>query len=41
LLEGDLDLDAVEQDARDASATGEGMTDFLDTEFLDIDLGLL
>ncbi len=41
LLEGDLDLDVIEQDARDASATGEGMTDFLDTEFLDIDLGLL
>lgn len=41
LLEGDLDLDAIQQDAQDASATGEGLADFLDTEFLDIDLGLL
>ncbi len=40
-LNGDLNLDAIEQDARDASAIGEGMTDFLETEFLDIDLGLL
>ena len=38
-LEGALDLMAIQQEAQAASATGEGMAEFLDTGFLDIDLG--
>lgn len=38
-LEGSLDLTDIQQEAQEASATGEGMAEFLDTGFLDIDLG--
>ncbi len=38
-LEGSLDLTAIQQEAQAASATGEGMAEFLDTGFLDMDLG--
>ena len=38
-VEGPLDLRAIQQEAQAASATGEGMAEFLDTGFLDIDLG--
>ncbi len=38
-LKGALDLTAIQQEAQAASATGEGMAEFLDTGFLDIDLG--
>ena len=32
-LDGALDLAAVQQDARGASATGEGLSSFLDADF--------
>ncbi len=38
-LEGPLDLAAIQQEAQAAAATGEAMTDFVDTGFLDLDLG--
>ncbi len=38
-VEGSLDLEAIQQDAQAASATGEGLSEFLDLDFLDIDLG--
>ena len=40
-LHGSLDLAAIEQEAREAGATGEGIADLLDTELLDMDLGIL
>ena len=39
-LEGPLDLDAIQQEAQEVSATGEGMAEFLDVGPLDIDLGI-
>ncbi len=39
-LEGALDLTAIQQEAQAASATGEGLTEFLDVGILDMDLGL-
>ena len=38
-VKGPLDLTAIQQEAQAASATGEGMAEFLDTGFLDMDLG--
>ena len=38
-MEGTLDLNAIQQQAMAASATGEGFTDLLDVGVLDIDLG--
>ena len=38
-LEGPLDLAVIQQEAQAAAATGEAMTDFVDTGFLDLDLG--
>ena len=40
-LHGSLDLAVIEQEAREAGATGEGIADLLDTELLDMDLGIL
>ena len=40
-LHGALDLAVIEQEAREAGATGEGIADLLDTELLDMDLGIL
>lgn len=40
-LRGSLDLAVIEQEAREAGATGEGIADLLDTELLDMDLGIL
>ena len=40
-LHGFLDLAVIEQEAREAGATGEGIADLLDTELLDMDLGIL
>ena len=40
VIEGLLDLASIQQEARTASATGEGMAEFLETDFLDFDLGL-
>jgi len=39
VMEGTLDLNAIQQQAMAASATGEGFTDLLDVGVLDIDLG--
>ncbi|MBM3266927.1 MAG: DUF898 domain-containing protein [Candidatus Sericytochromatia bacterium] len=40
VVAGDLDLDAVVQDARDASSAGEGLADFVAESLFDIELGL-
>ena len=40
-LHGSLHLAVIEQEAREAGATGEGIADLLDTELLDMDLGIL
>ncbi len=39
-VEGPLDLASIQQEAQAASATGEGMAEFLETDFLDFDLGI-
>ncbi|MCZ6490017.1 MAG: DUF898 family protein, partial [Acidobacteria bacterium] len=39
-VEGPLDLAGIQQEAQSASATGEGMAEFLETDFLDFDLGI-
>ena len=39
-LEGALDLDAIRQEAQEASATGEGAAEFLDAGAFDADIGL-
>lgn len=38
-IEGPVDLEAIQQEALAASATGEGLTDLMDASFLDVDLG--
>ncbi|MEE8177984.1 MAG: DUF898 family protein, partial [Acidobacteriota bacterium] len=38
-LEGPLDLEAIQQEAQEVSATGEGMAEYLDVGPFDIDLG--
>ena len=40
VMEGPLDLASIQQEALAASATGEGMAEFLEVGFLDVDLGL-
>ena len=39
-VQGSVDLSAIEQEAQAASATGEGMAEFLDTGLLDADVGI-
>ena len=39
-VQGSVDLSAIKQEAQTASATGEGMAEFLDTGLLDADVGI-
>jgi uncharacterized membrane protein YjgN (DUF898 family) len=39
-IEGPLDLDAIAQDAREATATGEGIADVVDADAIDIGVGV-
>ncbi len=39
-LEGELDTSTIVQDAQAAGVTGEGIAEFLDLDFFDIDLGV-